>query len=204
MAEQALVFLGEGNSTMDCLDCKASQSFRGFLPQTFMPVARSDERSTFIPIPRVWQISVTVAALGAQRTDKPLQLLILIPPEPSSAESSASLLTQNPLSAALHPQPSTPRNSTYFTLISSNCKALLTRMTDFITHYYTIPVFSSPNKKKVQKKRLFEFKKKKKIPLITNDLFLRKNFDAKTQLLLNSPVWFKLFPCLTSNKCHMK
>lgn len=159
VAEQALLFLWEGNSAMEWLDCKASQTFRGFLPKTFTPVACRDERSAFIPIFPLWQISVTVAALGTQSTDKPLQLLMLIPTEPSSIESSASLLIQNPLSAALHPQPCAPHNSTYFTFISSNYKALLTRMTDFITHYYTISAFSSPNKKKVQKKKLFEKKK---------------------------------------------
>lgn len=183
------------------LDCKASQTFRGFHPKTFTPVACSKERS-FLILP-VWQIPVIVAASGAQSRDTEInQLLMSIPTEPSSTESSASLIIQKPLSAALHPQPCTPHNSTYFTFISSNYKALLTRMTDFITHYYTISVFSSPNKKKVQKKKLFE--KKIRLPLITNYFILRKNFDAKTQLLLNLPVWFKLFPCLTSNKCHMK
>lgn len=74
VAEQALVFLREGNSAVEWLDCKTSQTFRGFLPKTFTPVACSDERSAFIPIFPLWQISVTVAALGTQSTDKPLQL----------------------------------------------------------------------------------------------------------------------------------
>lgn len=174
MAEQALVFLWERNSPMEWLNCKASLAFRGFLPKTFTPVVCSNERSEFIPIHPVWQAPVTVAALGTQITDKPLQLLMSIPAEPSSTESSASLLIQNPLSAALHPQPCTPHSSTNFTFISSNYKALLTRMTDFITHYYTISVFSSTNKKKVQKKKLFEGEKNN--PLKNKWLNFKKEF----------------------------
>lgn len=170
----------------------AKPDFQGFSSQNFPTCGLQRWKISLHPdSPRV----TNSCHCGTQSTDKPQQLLMLIPTEPSSIESSASLLIQKPLSAALHPQPCTPHNSAYFTFISSNYKALLTRMTDFITHYYTISVFSNPNKKKVQKKIL---------PLITNDLIFRNNFDAKTQLLLNLPVWFKLFPCLTPNKCHMK
>lgn len=47
-------------------------------------------------------------------------------------------------------------------------------MTDFITHYYTISVFSSTNKKKVQKKKLFEGKKN--TPLKNKWLNFKKEF----------------------------
>lgn len=72
-------------------------------------------------------------------------------------------------------------------------------MTDFITHYYTISLFPSPNKKEsTEKEVIWEKKKKKKrIPLIINDLIIRKNFDAKALLFLNLPVWLKFLPCLT-------
>lgn len=141
------------------LDCK-TRFFWDFLPKTFPPVEKLQRWKIRLhpDSPRV----TNSCHCRTQSTDKPQQLLMLIPTEPSSIESSASLLIQKPLSAALHPQPCTPHNSAYFTFISSNYKALLTRMTDFITHYYTISVFSHPNKKKVQKKKL---RKKKNTPL---------------------------------------
>lgn len=65
-------------------------------------------------------------------------------------------------------------------------------MTDFITHYYTISVFSSPNKKKVQKKKLLE--KKKRLPLITNDLIFKKDFWCQDTTFAEFASLIQTFP----------
>lgn len=68
------------------------------------------------------------------------------------------------------------------------------RMTDFIAHYYTISLFSSPNKKKVQKKKLSE--KKKSTPS-NKWLNFKKEFWCQDTTFAELASLVKTLVCLT-------
>lgn len=162
---------------------KTVRVLAAFLPEGLMLVAysSSDKRSGFIPVVPARKIYTAVATCGTESTDKSLHLLMPIQAEPSSDESSASLLIWKPLNATIHPQPCAPHSIVLtlllFLLITKHYSQEWQNLLLTIIQFLSSPVLT---KRKYRKKKLFE--KKKRISPITNDLILRKDFYAKTLL----------------------